>query len=180
MKNKFLYIAILAIFSIASFFVGWQMHKSTQTPILTSTPIQTTQKDAGLDEYEKYTANLDATCPFISTAATGACLDSQIIKQKKLYDSLSKELVTIAVKRRTGLKGDGGTPSDISRILSEFSDHTKTKDAYIGQMCDFRNSMELGTGIVEASRKCTMYYNAIDIQTLEGIISDVKNDIFPD
>ena len=154
------------------------MHSTVQISDSTTVPI--INSGSNLEEYEEYVSEIDDICPFVSTASTGACLDEEIDKQKQVYDSLEKELFIVAGEKRTGLKGDGNVPGGIPTILGSVSEYSRVKDAQIAQMCSFRNSMELGSGIVETSRKCTMYYNAIDIQILKGIISELKRAIFPD
>lgn len=166
MNNKVLYIFIVVGLSVIFFLFGWYLHQ----------PI--TGED--VDEYEKYVASLDTVCPFVGTAMTGECLDREIDKQKQLYDSLSKELLTTAetISEKQKAKNES-VPLEISGILSELPEYNKIRDTYIGQLCGIRNILITGTAIVEESKKCFMYYNSKDIQMLESIGTSVLKMLHP-
>ncbi len=182
MKGKLLcgiYIITVVILSVGFFLLGWYTRSTVQTPVATvKFPVN---NGVASDEYTAYVSSLDVLCPFVSTAVTGDCLDQQINKQKQLYDSLSKELLHAANTRATESRTKNQpVPMTITDVLNEIPAYNKARGNRILQLCSLQNILTTGSGIVIDSKKCAMYYNEQDIQMLERLISQVKNDIFVD
>jgi len=165
MKNK-IYTTIIIIIGITgSFIAGWFLHNpkpaSEPSIFITST-----------DDYEKYMASIDSICPFNGTTKTTECLDKEIIKQKQAYESLSEEILKIAQEIK---QNNDKTPIEVTSVLSSLPKYNETRDGYIDNICSLRNAPASGgTAIIEDSRKCALYYNSVDIQTLNNILKMVS------
>ena len=185
MKSKILYIFSVVILCGIFFLLGWShqpdvVYKpiSNPAPIITKITKNTV---ADSDEYKSYLEKTDTICPFETTASTGDCLDGEIIKQNKQYNSSSQELLTdVKVKIKEMQSQNKDVYLGLSDILTEVPEYNKMRDVNIQKLCQLQNVWTIGSGIVIDSRRCTIFYNEKDIQMLQRLIFDVNNSIYPD
>lgn len=144
MKIKFLYISILAIFSIGFFFLGKYTHKST------SIDADNLVYEPELNAFEPFISNF---CPFANTPDTQTCAHNLAELTIRESNILANKII------KTSTEDSSELSIYYNKYLREAIESTqKTRDGYINDFCKLDSLLSYGGTVMTTEAEACRYY----------------------
>lgn len=164
MKSKFIYILVVAGFSVGSFFLGWYMHpKDITTPV-----------EPGIsysDVYVSYFSLVPKECHKGNTPGDYACVAGLAGIVISEADELSTKLLKTSPETDNPYMHEGYYEN-----LHEYLQLVRNnKNAYLDSFCELDGMLVYGgTGIMSEIASCRYYYARQYLNILKIIDQDIE------